>query len=603
MSGETPPETPPSGTSDSELASRFFEALKKSIKTSAFNRHRTKELAAYIQPAFQLLQQILKNRPALEIKVEVSSYVVDGVIVLEDDVAELNFVYPLWQAGIHLVTFRQGISPAELLRFYLSIVDFKQIPGGEDLAGALWGGEKFDHVEWVVVRDFSVDDEDEEAAVDEMEEAQIQDQAAALKEAVGTETFARVALPNLSVQLSTIEQVRRSVVTPTGAPGMVGTLDSFLQNQLADDDKRGLIRVSRVLLAALELPFDAAGQNDLEAAFELVVETLVVRGEFGAVDEILKTCDAASRRADLPEVNRSLGRSLIGRLKAHMAADKLMKEIEEGLEAGRLKDLDAVQAYLVDLERAALEPMARLLGTLTQDAHRRMLARALESFGSQCIPAVTQIIPGCSAAAALEILALFKRFPAPNRAAILAPLVDHDDGPVRIEALAQLGAEKSEASYALLRKVFEEHRVPQMRTAAGRHLQELPPEFAEPLFVKAFDAAGFDDRPEGERRSIIAALVRIDTPAALQRIESLFREKSKLLGGAKIDQKKLEAIAALQGTPSMAVMQLLENLAKDAEHLHAKDVRQAARAAAEEMWRKFTGAPAESASRDRKAEA
>src|SRR4051812_21727941 len=111
-------------STDIQLLKKTFSELKKGIKNSVFNSHRKGDISSYLQPAHALLTEYLVTHGDVEVRLEVSTYLIGQEAVFEDDNAEQNIIYPLWQAGVRLLIFRRGLSLADLQRFYLLVADF-----------------------------------------------------------------------------------------------------------------------------------------------------------------------------------------------------------------------------------------------------------------------------------------------------------------------------------------------------------------------------------------------------------------------------------------------------------------------------------------------
>jgi hypothetical protein len=111
---------------------------------------------------------------------------------------------------------------------------------------------------------------------------------------------------------------------------------------------------------------------------------------------------------------------------------------------------------------------------------------------------------------------------------------------------------------------------------------------AEPLLLGAARAPTFFERPDGEKRAIVGALVRLESEASMAWVRALFAEKSPLLNRRRVDDKKLMAIGALQSMPGMPSLRLLAEVARD-NKTHSSEVCEAAKAAALEVQKRVLG--------------
>jgi hypothetical protein len=579
-----------SAIGDGEVAhvKKVFQELKKALKTITFNRHRTADWLSYVSQAHAMMSTYLDVHRQLETKLEVSTYVVGDKAVLEDDSHEQNIIYPLWQVGIRLLVFKQGITPEELIKFYLTVVDFKKSDASQDLLTTLWK-QDYQCVEWVVVSDFALEDGGGEATEDV--EVEVEKVLNFLQDQLRSDTtegiaFARVSVADLDLKLVQLEQLRQTVVDK---PSVSGDAVAQVQAQIGEDERTLLERICTILFDVMTLPATPSELEDIQAALEQLLDGLILEGRFATIDALLGHCDALTTRPDLPSANRELARTCGDRLFMLMHEGQRVRAVGGALNTGRTKDLEGVRRYLVRLGATATLLLIDLLDTLNAPQHRRLVADVICEVGKQGVPVFAKRLQSAPSNLAKDLLYIIDKIDPPNKLELFAPILSHENAVLRMEGLSIVGRNKNERCFKIIQDVFEKHEIPQMRAHAARILAEYPPPMAEPVLMAKAKDPRFDERPDGEKRALIGAVARVESDGARAWVRSLFAEKSKLFGGQKIDDRKIMAISALASVPGMPTLQLLAEVAKNESKLHGKDVVEAARAAAIDMKNRLLG--------------
>lgn len=580
----------PARLQDSDLGHlrRVLVEIKKALKTAMFNRHRTDQFEGYIAPAHGLLSAFLEIHKVCEIKLEVSTFVVGDTPLLEDDSAENNIIYPLWTSGVRLLIFKEGVPAVDLLRFFMTVVDYKRSDKIEDLATVLWKSD-FRGIEWVVVQDFDIGGSDN--AEDETREVEIevekvlsflQDQLRSdSDDSIG---FARVSVADLDVKLQQLEQIRHTVASQAH----VELADRrSVQQEIVAEERELLAKITAILLDVMRMPSTERELDDIEHALVQLLDGLILEGQFGMVDRLLEHCDALARDGHLPPANREMARHCGESLMHSMHDGQRVRAIGTALNSGRAKDLDGLKRYLTRLGPTVTLLLLDLLDNLTQPQHRRLAADVLVSVGQQGVPLFARRLPTASSNLAKDLLYIIDHINPPNKVELFAPILKHENAVLRMEGLSTIARTHDQTCFRIIADVFSNHPVPQMRAHAARLLAEYPSGWAEPLLLGVTRDPKFFERADGEQRALLGALVRLESDGAVAYVRGLLSEKSSILK-PRIDDRKLMVISALQATPGMPSLQLLAEVAKE-EKLHSKDVTEAARAAALEVKRRLLG--------------
>ncbi|HEY4219877.1 MAG TPA: hypothetical protein VGO62_01010, partial [Myxococcota bacterium] len=453
-----------------------------------------------------------------------------------------------------------------------------------DLATYLWK-QDYKGIEWVVVADFDLADEEDAREVEiEVEKVLnfLQDQLRSdSNDNIG---FARVSVADLDVKLEQLEQIRQTVV----GKGAVDAADKkSIGNEVKSDERDLLRRICNILLEVMKLPATARELTDLEQALEQLLDGLILEGQFGMVDRLLQQCENISRDTALPAANRQMAHTCGDRLFILMHEGQRVRAIATALNTGRTKDNEGLKRYLLRLGPTVTLLLLDLLDTLNAPAHRRVVADVLVSVGQQGVPMFARRLPSASSNLAKDLLYIIDQINPPDKVTLFAPILKHENAVLRMEGLTTIGRTKDNACFAIIREVFETHEVPQMRAHAARILSEYPPKWCEPVLMGCVRDPKFDERADGEKRAMIGALVRVEGPTAQGWVRGLFQEKSGLFN-RKVDDRKLMAISALQASPGMPSLTMLVEVAKDEKH-QSKEIREAAHAAAIEVKKRLLG--------------
>lgn len=588
MGGDGEPVSPRGErTADSDLGHlrRVLVEIKKAIKQAAFNRHRSDQYESYMAAAHGLLAAYLQVHRVCEFKLEVSTFVVGDTQLFEDDSAEGNIIYPLWAEGIRLLVFKEGVTALEMVRFFLAVVEYRRGEGKDDLATHLWKME-FQGIEWVVVADFELGEEGDQAEVEvEVEKVltYLQDQLRSdSNDSIG---FARVSIADLDMRLEQLDAIRQTVVTQQ----TVGSADrKSVQQEVGADERDLLRRICNILLEVMKMPASERELADLEQAFEQLLDGLILEGQFGMVDRLLDQCEQTSRDAGLLPANREMAKTCADRLFLLMHEGQRVRAIGSALNSGRTKDLDGLKRYLLRLGPTVTLQLLDLLDTLTSTPHRRLVCEVLISVGHQGVPVFARRLPTASSNLAKDLLFIIDRIDPPNKVQLFAPILKHENAVLRMEGLTTIARTKEKACFDIIEEVFRTHEVPQMRAHAARLLAEYPAAMCEPVLLAAAGAEDFEEKADGEKRALIGALAKVESNKAQGFVRAIFAEKSGLLRGRKVDDRKLMAISALQAAPGLPALQLLADVVKDEKH-HSKEVLEAALAAVHEVKRRMAG--------------
>ena len=248
-----------------------------------------------------------------------------------------------------------------------------------DLLTALWK-EDFVHIDWVVMTDFAVvDDQDHEEVEVEVEKV-LSYLNKSLQTAKGQGvSFARVSVEDLELKLEDLQSIRQ-----TRLEGEIATEDErrAFQDDLERDERFLLEKICTILFQVMELPATESEFDDQRAALEQVLDGLILQGKFRVIEKVLEQLRRFTARESLSPQNRTLAKTCFDGLLKLMHEAHRIRAVATALNTGATRDLDGVRLYLGRLGQSATVMVLELLDILNNPAHRRAVADVLVEQGT-----------------------------------------------------------------------------------------------------------------------------------------------------------------------------------------------------------------------------
>ncbi len=560
-----------------EEARPAFEKLRKSLKQISLYRHNVDRYGEYLEPFMTALQDLLAQHNMISLKVDPVAYKLGQHVIFEDDSRENNLIYPLWQAGIRLLIFKNGITSEEIQRFFLLCMGAMddQRKNREDIITQLWKAE-LEYIEYVVVEGFKVLAEED---IEEVE-VEVEKVVAYLYRQLQSNSddylrFARVSSDDLDLQLDDVDQMRGAVIQgATATPGD----KARIQQVISREDSRHLSKMVVVLFQLLELDTTEENFEDVAEAFVQLLDALILSENFTAIDQIRARFKVSAQKA-----SKSSSRDMIQRCElrfiGRMGESQRVQAIGQILNAGIAKDADGIRRYLQSLGVDAIPPLIDMLETLQLLPNRRLVCDVLADLGAAYVDTFATRLAHPSSNLVKDMIYVIDKINPPEKFAIFAQVLEHPNAILRLETLAVIGRNGTDECFEYIAKVLTQHPDAQMRSQAARMLPNFPPETAGQLLVDIVRAESFDRLSDPEKKAMFTALVQVRSSQTEAFIRDIFEQKSGFLAKKKVDDMKLLAIGGLESSPSIPGLQMLAAVAQDPKR-QSKDVMETARAAA-----------------------
>lgn len=571
-----------------EEARPVFERLRKGLKNIQLYRHNTDRYGEYLEPFVKGIQDFLARHNMLSVKLDATAYKLGQYVIFEDDSRESNLVYPLWQAGIRLLIFKNGITADEILKFFLlcfSASDAERKNRGEDIITQLWKAE-LECIEYVVVEGFKV------LADEELEdvEVEIEKVVAYLYRQLQSNSddylrFARVSAEDLDMQLENVDQMRGNVIQGvTATPGD----KARIQQMLGREDARQLSKMVVVLFQLLELDTSEENFEDVAEAFVQLLDALLLSEQFTAIQQIRERFQYSAQKSTLKQATRDLIQRCELRFVGRMGESQRVQAVGNILNAGIAKDADGVRNYLFALGVDAIPSLIDMLETLQLLPNRRLVCDVLATIGGAYVDTFAQRLTHPSSNLVKDMIYVIDRVNPQNKFEIFARVLEHPNAILRLETLAVIGKSGTDECFEYIARVVQQHPDAQMRSQAARMLPNFPSEKGAGLLLGLINAEAFEKASDPEKKALFAAVVMMRAPQTEAFLRDIFEQKSGMFAKKKVDDMKLLALGGLEAAPSIPGLQLLAQVAQDPKK-HSKDVCEAARAAAINVKAKLLG--------------
>ena len=189
-----------------ELARNFAFHLLKGIKQIGMYRHNDARFGEFLGKAHEAIGEYTQKHGALSLKVDPQNLLLYGQPLFSED---NPLPYKFYKDGIRQLIFRPDLPTEQLVSFTLIAVSDAE--RGEDVLAQLWRSG-LEHIEYVVVEGFKMDEFSEEEV-----EVEVDKIVGFLYNRLRTNSddylrFARVSTEDLDSKLDEVDQLRGAVV-------------------------------------------------------------------------------------------------------------------------------------------------------------------------------------------------------------------------------------------------------------------------------------------------------------------------------------------------------------------------------------------------------
>jgi hypothetical protein len=555
-----------------------FDKLRKALKQIQLYRHNVDRYGEYFEPFVKAIQDLLNRHNMISVKIDPVAYKVGQHVIFEDESKDVNLVYPIYNAGIRLLIFKNGITAEEVQKFFLLCMqqmEDQRKGRAEDIITQLWKAE-LECIEYVVVEGFkAVPDEEAEDVEIEVEKVVAYLYRQLQSNSDDYLRFARVSSEDLDLQLEQVDQMRGAVIQgQTATPGD----KARIQQMLTREETRHLSKMVVVLFQLLELDTTEENFEDVAEAFVQLLDALILAENFTAIDQIRQRFKVSAQKTQRQGARDIIQRCEL-RFTGRMGESQRVQAIGTILNQGVAKDVDGIRRYLYGLGVDAIPALIEMLEVLQLLPNRRLVCDVLAELGQAYVDTFATRLTHPSSNLVKDMIYVIDKINPPNKFAIFASVLEHPNAILRLETLAVIGRNGTDECFDYIAKVVKQHPDAQMRSQAARMLPNFAAEKGAGLLLDILKNENFEKISDPEKKALYAAVVQMRAPATDAFLRDIFEQKSGIFAKKNVDERKLLAIGGFESTPSVPGLQLLVQVAQDTKR-HSKDVCEAARAAA-----------------------
>lgn len=531
-----------------ELAKTFAFHLLKGIKQIGMYRHNESRFPEFLGKALESINAYNEKFGPLSLKVEQQNLVLYGESLFSEDTP---LPYKFFRDGIRQLIFRPGLQIEELVTFTLIALSEPE-RGAEDVLAQLWRAS-MEHVEYVVVEGFSMENASEEEVQVEVDKV-----VGYLYSRLQTNSddylrFARVSAEDLDSKLEGVEQIRGLVV---GGRHASDDLKARLQREVSEEENARLFpKLVSAVFQVVEGGVEDAAL--LEEIFVQLLDMLLIQDDFGTINQIVLKLRALSQR----EGGEGLGRMLENFLHKMGEEQRLMR-MGEALKTVRPKNPADVTRYLQVLGRDAIIPLLTVLETLEVPENRALLCDVLAGFARELPdPFVVRLVSD-RPQTVRDMVYILEKSNHPDRTKMFAQVLKSPNLVVKLEVLNIIGKGRTgEARRMVVDALMDP--ISQVRMLAARLLPEFDRDKAYADLVRVVRDASFEKKTPDERAALYSAIGATGTPGALSMMQQLLAVKPSLLNKKRVMDDKLLAIHGLAGACSIQAYKLLQAVVED----------------------------------------
>ncbi|AGC45871.1 hypothetical protein MYSTI_04579 [Myxococcus stipitatus DSM 14675] len=531
-----------------EMARTFAFHLLKGIKQIGMYRHNEARFPEFLGKALESIAQFTEKFGPLSLKVEQQNLMLHGETLFSEDTP---LPYKFYRDGIRQLIFRTGLTVEELVTLTLIALSEPE-RGADDVLAQLWRAG-MEHVEYVVVEGFSMDNASEEEVQVEVDKV-----VGYLYSRLQTNSddylrFARVSAEDLDSKLEGVEQIRGLVVSGRHASD---ELKAKLQREVMEEEGS---RLFPKLVSAVFQVVEGGVEDGtlLEEIFVQLLDMLLLQDDFGTVNQIVLKLRALSQK----EAGASLSK-LLDSFLHRMGEEQRLMRLGESLKGARPKHPADVTRYLQALSRDSIIPLLTVLETLEIPENRALLCDVLATFARDMPEPFVARLTSERPQTVRDMVYVLEKSNHPERIKMFGQVLKSPNLVVKLEVLGIIGRGRTGEARRLVTEALTD-TVSQVRMLAARLLPEFDRDKAFSDLMRIVREPGFEKRTPDERAAFYTAVGATGTPGALSHMQQLLTVKPSLLNRKRVLDDKLLAVAGLAGACSIQSYKMLQVLIED----------------------------------------
>lgn len=532
-----------------ELARNYAFHLLKGIKQIGMYRHSEARFPEFLGKAHEALCAYTEKHGALSLKVEAQNLELHGQPLFAED---NPLPYRFYRDGIRQLIFRPGLPAAELVAWTLIALSDPE-RGADDISAQLWRAG-LEHVEYVAVEGFQMDEVSEEEV-----EVEVEKIVSYLYNRLRTESddylrFARISTEDLEARIDEVDQIRGAVVTGATASD---DLKARLQKEIEEEEKNRLFpKLVAVVFQVVEDGLDDPGV--MEDMLVHLLDALLLQEDFATINNIVARLRAMEQR----EGGEGRASALKKVFHHKMGEEQRLGRIGDILRTTRPKHAPEIVRYLQSVEALATPILLEVLEPIEIPENRTLLCDVLAVHAREHPDPFLNRLQSERPQTVRDMIHILERSGHPDRNKMLGTVLHHKNVPVRLEALHVIARGNSEEARRLVVEALSDPHS-QVRVTAARLLPEFDREKALADLSRVVRDGAFEKRSPEEKTAFYAALGATGLPEALAVLSQILATRPTILNKKKVLEDKLLAVAGLAAASSIHALKLLQSLLED----------------------------------------
>lgn len=422
------------------MLNAIFRDARRALKNRNLYSHIQDHGAEQLHAVFQRFQQLLEASGELVLRVEVSTLHWADQSVLEDDSRDMNFVFPLFHAGVRRLTFRPGLPERDFVSFWTHVGRDLSDDGPDDLLTRLWK-EAYEHISWVA--HIEIDDPDDDSAL--------------LAQVLGYALDDYERRPSVETQVLAQRERMAALVQGLRArgteAGLQMTVDATtnlanLTREVETERERVLVGVGRTLFEIASVESHAEAGEFLADSFEQVALSLL---RDKRITHLCALADQAAEfmRAEARPVQRHALEVAIGGLSRTLRLPDSITVLAEMCGEGANLPAAAFQSLARVIAIGGAAPALSLLEYPLAPVARSALCNAIAETSAQDAVTIARKLRNADDQFAREIVEMIGRMKLAKRVIILEPGLQHQNPEIRrwvLQGILQAGEDGAAAS-------------------------------------------------------------------------------------------------------------------------------------------------------------
>ncbi|HEX8441201.1 HEAT repeat domain-containing protein [Archangium sp.] len=542
------PATDPAVQEKVESARDFTFHLLKGIKQIGMYRHNEARFPEFLARAQEALEAYTDKHGVLSLKVEQQNFMLHGEPIFSEDTP---LPYKFFRDGIRQIMFRPGVTVQELVTFTMIALSEPE-RGAEDVLSQLWRAA-LEHLEYVVVEGFKMDDVSEQEVEVEVDKVVGYLYARLKTNSDDFLRFARVNAEDLDSKLDGVEQMRGLVV---GGNYASDDLKARLQREISEEEGSRLFpKLVSAIFQVIEGGVDDTAL--LEEVFGQLLDAMLIQDDYPIINQIVLKMRAMTQRDTTGKIEH-----LLNYFVQKMGEEQRVMRVAEMLKSTRPKNPVDITRYLQALDSSTVVTLLNALETIEIPENRLLVCDVLAGHAQESPSPFVQRLESDRPQTVRDMVYILEKSNHPDRVKMFGLVLLNKNLAVKLEVMNIIARGRTPEARKLILEALNDS-VTQVRMVAARLLPEFDRDKAYVDLMRLLKDPNLDKKSIEERTAIYTALGSTALPGAISMMLQVLAVKPTLLNKKKVMEDKLLAVAGLAGACSIQSYKALQGVVED----------------------------------------